>query len=140
MTCRDLARDLGGFKSAMSAEEIALRTIVVEDEPLVRLMTEDILITIGCVIAAAASNLDEALSHIAAAEFDLAVLDINLAGIEVYPAAELLRGKGTPIIFVTGYGRRGVHNAWHEFPILQKPFSPRDLQQAIARIRRPSAQ
>ena len=140
MTCRDLARDLGGFKSAMSAEEIALRTIVVEDEPLVRLMTEDILITIGCVIAAAASNLDEALSHIAAAEFDLAVLDINLAGTEVYPAAELLRGKGTPIIFVTGYGRRGVHNAWHEFPILQKPFSPRDLQQAIARIRRPSAQ
>lgn len=108
-----------------------MRTIVVEDEPLVRLMTEEILISVGCVIAAAASSLDEALGHIAAAEFDLAVLDINLAGTEVYPAAERLRGKGTPIIFVTGYGRRGVRDAWHEFPILQKPFSLRDLEQAI---------
>jgi CheY-like chemotaxis protein len=120
----------------MSANEAALRTIVVEDEPLVRLMTEDILVAAGCVISAAASSLDEALTHIASAEFDLAVLDINLAGTEVYPAADLLRGKGTSIIFVTGYGRRGVHDAWHEFPILQKPFSRRDLEQAIARIRR----
>jgi CheY-like chemotaxis protein len=110
---------------------IAFRTIVVEDEPLVRLMTEEILVSVGCVIAAAASTLDEALGHIAAAEFDLAVLDINLAGTEVYPAAERLRGKGTPIIFVTGYGRRGVQDAWHEFPILQKPFSLRDIERAI---------
>ena len=123
----------------MSAKGAALRTIVVEDEPLVRLMTEDILIAIGCVISAVASSLDEALTHIASAEFDLAVLDINLAGTEVYPAAELLRGKGTPIVFVTGYGRRGVYNTWHEFPILQKPFSLRDLEQAIACVRRPQA-
>lgn len=122
----------------MNAEASPLRTIVVEDEPLVRLMTEDILGTIGCAVVATASSLAEALKHIAATEFDLAVLDINLAGTEVYPAAELLRGKGTPIVFVTGYGRRGVHDAWHAFPILQKPFSSRDLEQAIARARHPS--
>jgi len=116
--------------------DIPLRTIVVEDEPLVRLMTEDILITVGCVVVAAASSLSEALTHIAAADFDLAVLDINLAGTEVYPAAELLRSKGTPIIFVTGYGRRGVQNSWQTFPILQKPFSSRDIEQAIVRARR----
>jgi CheY-like chemotaxis protein len=120
----------------MTAEEVPLRTIVVEDEPLVRLMTEDILISAGCVVVAAASSLNEALIHISAMEFDLAVLDINLAGTEVYPAAELLRSKGTPIIFVTGYGRRGVQDAWHVFPILQKPFSTRDIEQAIARVRR----
>jgi CheY-like chemotaxis protein len=122
----------------MNAEETPLRTIVVEDEPLVRLMTEDTLSAVGCEVVATASSLDEALIHIAAAEFDLAVLDINLAGTEVYPAAELLRSKGTPIVFVTGYGRRGVQNAWQGFPILQKPFSLRDLEQAIAHARRPS--
>jgi CheY-like chemotaxis protein len=111
----------------------------VEDEPLVRLMTEEILLSIGCAVVATASSLDEALTHIAATPFDLAVLDINLAGTEVYPAAELLRSKGTPIIFVTGYGRRGVQNDWHGFPILQKPFSVRDLEQAIARVARPPA-
>jgi CheY-like chemotaxis protein len=120
----------------MTAEAVPLRTIVVEDEPLVRLMTEDILITAGCVVVAAASSLNEALMQIAATELDLAVLDINLAGTEVYPAAELLRSKGTPIIFVTGYGRRGVRNGWQAFPILQKPFSGRDIEQAIARVRR----
>ena len=44
-------------------------------------------------VVATASSLNEALTQIAAAEFDLAVLDINLAGTEVYPAAELLRGS-----------------------------------------------
>jgi CheY-like chemotaxis protein len=120
----------------MTAEDVPLRTIVVEDEPLVRLMTEDILIAAGCLVVAAASSLNEALTQIGAMEFDLAVLDINLAGTEVYPAAELLRSKGTPIIFVTGYGRRGVQDAWHACPILQKPFSTRDIELAIARVRR----
>ncbi len=123
-----------GARPIMTAGEAQLRTLVVEDEPLVRLMTEDMLTGIGCVIAATASNLDEALAHISTKDFDLAVLDINLAGTEVYPAAELLRRKGTPIIFVTGYGRRGVQAPWGAFPILQKPFSSLDLQTTISRV------
>ena len=118
----------------MKSDGFQLRTIVVEDEPLVRLMTEDILASIGCVIVASAATLHDALTCIPATTIDLAVLDINLAGAEVYPAAELLRSRGTPIIFVTGYGRRGVPDAWQGFPILQKPFSSRDLEKAIASI------
>ena len=119
----------------MTAGNAPLRTIVVEDEPLVRLMTEDILAAVGCVIVGSASSLAEALNCIATTEIDLAVLDINLAGTEVYPAAELLHTKGTPIIFVTGYGRRGVQRAWQRFPILQKPFTSRELAEAIAHTR-----
>ena len=118
----------------MTADNVALRTIVVEDEPLVRLMTEDVLTSIGCVIVASASTLNEALTRIPATQLDLAVLDVNLAGTEVYPAAELLRSQGTPIIFVTGYGRRGVPEIWHQFPILQKPFTSRELEEAIAHV------
>ena len=121
----------------MTTDNIQLRTIVVEDEPLVRLMTEDILTAVGCVIVGSASSLPEALTCIATTEIDLAVLDINLAGTEVYPAAELLHTKGTPIIFVTGYGRRGVQAAWQRFPILQKPFTTRELEKAIAHVRPP---
>ena len=84
----------------MTAGNAPLRTIVVEDEPLVRLMTEDVLTSIGCVIVASASTLNEALACIPATELDLAVLDVNLGGTEVYPAAELLRSRGTPIVFV----------------------------------------
>src|ERR1044072_5709085 len=117
-----------------------MRTLLVEDEPLVRLMTEDILTSLGCVIVATAATLTQALTCIKTTEFDLAVLDINLAGTEVYPAAEILLSKGTPFIFVTGYGQRGVQSAWREFPILQKPFISRQLEEAIGRFRpeRPS--
>jgi CheY-like chemotaxis protein len=118
----------------MTTDSAPLRTIVVEDEPLVRLMTEDVLTSIGCVIAASASTLNEALTLIPATMLDLAVLDVNLGGTEVYPAAELLRSRGTPIVFVTGYGRRGVPEAWQRFPILQKPFTSRELEKAIAGV------
>ena len=118
----------------MTAGNAPLRTIVVEDEPLVRLMTEDVLTSIGCVIVASAATLDEALACIPATQLDLAVLDVNLGGTEVYPAAELLRSQGTPIVFVTGYGRRGVPDTWQRCPILQKPFTLRDLKQAIAEV------
>jgi CheY-like chemotaxis protein len=118
----------------MTADNAPLRTIVVEDEPLVRLMTEDVLVSIGCVIVASASTLNEAMRCIPAMQLDLAVLDVNLGGTEVYPAAELLRSQGTPIIFVTGYGRRGVPETWHRFPILQKPFTSRELEKAIAHV------
>src|SRR3954454_15171444 len=118
----------------MTAGNAPLRTIVVEDEPLVRLMTEDVLTSIGCVIVASASTLNEALTRILATALDLAVLDVNLGGTEVYPAAELLRGQGTPIVFVTGYGRRGVPETWQRFPILQKPFTSRELEKAIAHV------
>jgi two-component SAPR family response regulator len=121
----------------MKADNVPLRTIVVEDEPLVRLMTEDVLIRIGCMIVASVSTLNEALSCIPTTEIDLAVLDVNLAGTEVYPAAELLHIKRTPIMFVTGYGRRGVQSAWQGFQILQKPFTTRDLEEAITRVRPP---
>ena len=55
---------------------------MVEDEPLVRLMTEDVLTSMGCVIVASASTLNEAMTCIPATELDLAVLDVNLGGTE----------------------------------------------------------
>ena len=108
-----------------------LRTLLVEDELLVRLATEDMLAALGCTIAAAPATLEQAITCIETQELDLGVLDINLSGTAVYPAAELLRTKGVPFIFTSGYGHRGIEPQWRATPILQKPYELQQLERAI---------
>jgi len=45
--------------------------------------------------------------------------------------AELLRQKGLPFIFATGYGEAGVSIQCASAPLLTKPFTPQDLAKAL---------
>jgi CheY-like chemotaxis protein len=100
-----------------------LRVLVVEDEALVSLMLEDYLVELGCEVVATASRLEEALEKVASLSvLDLAVLDVNLAGQMSYPVAELLRSRGFPFLFATGYGTDGLPAGMQNVPVLSKPF------------------
>ena len=114
-----------------------MRALVVEDEMLVRILTEDALAELGYQVAASVASLNEALRCIEQVAFDFAVLDINLAGATSFPAAELLLGKSIPFLFVTGYGARGVPAEWRKYPIVQKPYASEQLRDAIGNILRP---
>lgn len=109
-----------------------LRVLVVEDEGAVALMIEGMLQDLGCEIAASVARLADACKIAGAVEADLAVLDVNLGGQQVFPAAEILRGRQIPLVFSTGYGRSGVRSDFSAHPILSKPFSIEQLRQAIA--------
>jgi CheY-like chemotaxis protein len=102
-----------------------LRVLVVEDETLVAMLLEDMLADHGCVVAATASRIGQALEHIADEALDLqaAILDVNLAGQPSFPLAEALAAKGVPFVFATGYGAGGLPETWRDRPTLQKPFS-----------------
>jgi len=100
---------------------------------LVRILTEDALLELGYQVAASAASLNDAIKCIESMAFDFAVLDINLAGVTSFPAAELLLGKSIPFLFVTGYGPHGVPAPWRKYPILQKPYVPEQLRDAIER-------
>jgi hypothetical protein len=41
------------------------------------------------------------------AEFDLAVLDINVGGYNIAPIAQIIADRDLPFIFVSGYGLEG---------------------------------
>jgi DNA-binding response OmpR family regulator len=69
------------------------------------------------------------------ADFDLAILDVNLNGKMITPAAELIKARGVPLIFATGYGAAGVPEAFKGCPALQKPFEFKALEAAINSIR-----
>ncbi len=124
--------------SANATHSIAGSTVfVVEDEALVALNLEDMLGDLGCSIVGPAMRIGKALDMAGTPGLDVAILDVNVAGAPVYPVAEALRARGIPLVFATGYGRSGLPEEWHVFPILQKPYTADEvlaaIRQAIAR-------
>lgn len=105
--------------------------LVAEDEPLVGLMVQDMLTELGWDVAALVSHYDEALEKAAALPFDVAVLDVNLAGRKTFPVAEILARRGLPFVFATGYGAAGIPAPFHTAPVVRKPFERRDLERAL---------
>ena len=58
----------------------AKRILVVEDEPMIRMLLEDMLGELGYTVAAEAAGIEEALEATKNADFDLAILDADLKG------------------------------------------------------------
>jgi CheY-like chemotaxis protein len=116
----------------MSADESKHRILVVEDEAMVSMLLEDMVQDCGDDILGPVARFEEALALAQAAEFDIAVLDLNLNGTLSYPIAEVVRQRGIPIIFATGYGSDGLRDSFRDCQTLQKPFSQGDFAQAVA--------
>ena len=117
------------------AQLAGLRVLVVEDEMMVSMLIEDMLADLGCAVVGPASRLDEAIELMQASELDCAVLDVNLGGQPIFPLADLLRERGTPFAFATGYGDAGLRDADRGTPVLQKPFREGDLARVLGELR-----
>jgi CheY-like chemotaxis protein len=110
------------------------RIFLVEDELMIRMLVEDMLSDLGHTITAEAGGIDEALTLARQAEFDVAILDVNLNGKPITPVVEILIERGVPFVFASGYGQRGVPEPYRERPTLQKPFQSDALAQVIDAI------
>ena len=115
-----------------------MRVLLVEDEGAVAMLLEDMLVELGHQVVAVAAKLETAEPLVARGGFDLAVLDVNLGGRYSYGLAETLMSRGTPFLFVTGYGAAGLGPRWKDAPVLQKPFEQRQLGEMIARLTPPA--
>ena len=110
------------------------RALVVEDEMMVAMYIEDLLSDLGFEVACIATGLEQALPLARDAEFDFAVLDINLAGQLSFPVADELLRRGIPFLFASGYGSNVSRDRHPDAVRIQKPFRQRELASAIARI------
>ena len=95
---------------------------------------EDLLTELGHLVTATATRIDKALSLAEAGEFNFAVLDINLAGSNTFQVAAVLRKRGIPFIFTSGYGADGLVDGYRGAHLLTKPFGPRELEHMIAKL------
>jgi PAS domain S-box-containing protein len=111
------------------------RILLVEDEALIAAETAARLADTGNVVAAMASSLKEAQSAAAQADVDVAVLDVNLNGELSFPVADLLRARGLPFVFITGYQPDGlIPERFSDAPVVRKPSSPGDLERALRAV------
>lgn len=115
--------------AAPHAPLAGLRVLIVDDEALVAMLLEDMLADLGCELAGSAGRVSQALELVRdpAVRFDVAVLDVNVAGESVEPVAQAVIDRGAAVVFATGYGESGVPAAFRGRPTLQKPFGVNDV-------------
>jgi len=117
----------------MSTTNAPRSLLVVEDEMLLAMLIEHVLCDAGYRVLKAA-RLPAALSLVDTERFDAALLDINLAGTQVFPLAEVLRARGIPFLFTSGYGDHGLPPAYFEHPMLEKPYGMEQLLLAVTTL------
>jgi CheY-like chemotaxis protein len=109
------------------------RILVVEDEALIAAMVEDMLIELGAVVVGPASTIAKGLALAGSEEIDAALLDVNVRNERIDPIADVLKGRGIPMIFATGYGARAFVDA-RQATCIDKPFTQERLASELAKI------
>lgn len=110
------------------------RILVVEDEAMISILVEDMVLDFGSEVVGPAAKIDEALRLASQANLDAAILDVNVGGAAVFPVADLLRTRGVPVIFATGYGTSGLPARFENNFKLPKPFSYEELAKALRTV------
>ena len=110
------------------------RILVVEDEPLVALELGQVLGDAGATVVGPAASAAHALALIGTEPVDAALLDGNLQGEMVDAIALVLRTRGVPFLFVSGYGRDHLPAGFDAVPIVAKPFSAPALVASAAAL------
>jgi CheY-like chemotaxis protein len=108
------------------------RILIVEDESLVAMLLETILEDMGCSAVGPAATVDVGMRMATDDKrLDAALLDVNVAGRQVFPVAQALKDRGVPFVFSTGYGEGGLPDEWRGQPTLQKPFTEAAVRDAL---------
>jgi CheY-like chemotaxis protein len=89
-----------------SGETSRLRVLLVEDEIMVALLLEEMLADLGHEVVGPVARLDKAVAMARQEALDIAILDVNLNGKEVFPVAAVLSARGIPFFFVTATAGR----------------------------------
>jgi two-component SAPR family response regulator len=110
------------------------RVLLVEDEALVAMMMEDVLEDLGWEVAGSFGDVRPTLDWLANHDLDAAVLDINLGAEMVFPIAEVLKARGTPFTFLTGYTAPPRAGEFSN-PILNKPVDVDQLERVLEGFR-----
>jgi CheY-like chemotaxis protein len=104
---------------------------VVEDEAVIRMMIVGLVEELGHRVVAEAGTMQDAKVLVETAAFDLALLDVSIAGQSVAPIAEILMRRCLPFLLVSGYEERSLPEPLRKALILRKPFAISKLKETI---------
>lgn len=99
------------------------KILVVEDEYMIADDLAALLRQAGAEVVGPACSLPKAIRILDSRDrIDAAVLDINLCGVDVFPLVDLLRNKGIPVMFLTGYGADSIPPEYSAITRCEKPM------------------
>lgn len=109
------------------------RILVIEDDFLVAQALRGVLEDAGAKVVGPIGWADEAMAFIesGAADFDSAVLDVDLHGDKTYAIADWLATRNVRFVFATGYGADALDPRYVNYPRCEKPFDPSALFSAL---------
>ena len=107
---------------------------MIEDEYLVAEEIRFYLNRAGFAEIEHAATEDKALKRIADAAWDAAIVDANLNGRGMGAVADSLFKHRIPFVIVTGYGRESLPERVADVPIVDKPFRPKTLVDAVSKL------
>lgn len=123
-----------GKGAAMSKK----RALVAEDSSYILFGLEILLEHAGVEIVGASATVAGLCRLIETTPADIAILEVNLSGEMVFPAADLLIERGVPVIFTTGYAPAKIFPPrFMSLPILQKPY---DSDQFLSLVKKALAE
>ena len=107
---------------------------------MIALMARDMLSDMGATVIGPAGTITQGLAFARAEKLDAAVLDVNLRGQHIDPVVDILRERGIPILFASGYGAEAQKNGGSA-PVIDKPYTQdsllNGLRAAVANAARP---
>lgn len=118
--CVEMGRSMGRLQGKT--------VLLVEDEPIVAMLVEDMLAGLGAQVVGPAAQLTEAIDLATSAQFDVAVLDVKLGGDSSAKVAEMLRERAIPYVLATGFDNPALGSG---APVLQKPYLQEDLERVL---------
>ncbi|HEV2746022.1 MAG TPA: response regulator [Allosphingosinicella sp.] len=105
--------------------------LIVEDEPLIAMMLEDFLDSLGHRIVAVAETVRDALARVDEGGFDVAIVDVHLKGEKIWPVVERLSGRGIPFVLATGGHVDPPPAEYEDAPVLTKPYTIDAIEPAL---------
>ena len=107
------------------------RILIVEDEYFIADELKKVFADGGAVVVGPVPTLDRAVDMVGSERIDLAVLDINLRGLSVFPVADALQSRGIPFVFATGYDENAIPGEYRGVPRWEKPFNSSEIAAAL---------
>lgn len=109
-----------------------LSVLVVEDEPLVAMALADELECAQARVIGPVASVAQALEILQKQTPDAAILDVDLSGVSVGPAADWLSKRGIPFIFATGLDRISLTGRLADIPVCAKPVPAAEVISLLA--------
>ena len=114
---------------------VGKKVLIVEDEMLIAFDLMDTFGDAGAAAIGPAGTLEQAFEAFEKDQTDVAILDIDLRGVSVFPFAEALVERNVPIVFHSGHGM--LENLETRFPdaaICPKPASKEELINKVSSL------